>query len=255
MPNKKYATDEERKLARANSAKKYRENNPDKYKAAQERFKINNPLSQKISQNKSYQKHKDRKIKYQKERRKVNRDIVLSSERKWYRNNKDKKSKYQKEYIKRNRALITQRRREYVKNNLEYIRELSRVHTIKRRALKSNLSEYFSRLSVIQVYYKFDYKCFHCKSIDRLSIDHHYPLSLGNPLTINNAVLLCRSCNAKKGTKLPETFYSPEQLTDLQLNYGISKSPIEEKQPSLFEARMPKNLERDNGLFGAMNAA
>lgn len=255
MPNKKYATDEERKLARANSAKKYRENNPDKYKAAQERFKINNPLSQKISQNKSYQKHKDRKIKYQKERRKVNRDIVLSSERKWYRNNKDKKSKYQKEYIKRNRALITQRRREYVKNNLEYIRELSRVHTIKRRALKSNLSEYFSRLSVIQVYYKFDYKCFHCKSIDRLSIDHHYPLSLGNPLTINNAVLLCRSCNAKKGTKLPESFYSPEQLTDLQLNYGISKSPIEEKQPSLFEARMPKNLERDNGLFGAMNAA
>ncbi len=40
-------------------------------------------------------------------------------------------------------------------------------------------------------------------SKERLQIDHWLPLSLGNPLTRKNAVLLCKSCNSSKKDKLP----------------------------------------------------
>ena len=130
------------------------------------------------------------------------------------------------------------------------------VYKANRRQRKNNVEEKIDKYLYLEVRNKFKNKCFVCNSVNRLAIDHHYPLSKGFALTIDNAVLLCQSCNSKKRTKLPESFYSPEQLIDLQDNYGITKQPQKiEEQPSLFEARMPKNLERDNGIFEAMNAA
>ncbi|KKK48152.1 hypothetical protein LCGC14_3148020 [marine sediment metagenome] len=41
------------------------------------------------------------------------------------------------------------------------------------------------------------------------------PLSKGFALKINNATILCRPCNSKKGTKLPKEFYTKEQLCEL----------------------------------------
>ena len=62
------------------------------------------------------------------------------------------------------------------------------------------------------VYERFNHKCFNCGSTNRLTIDHHYPLSLGYGLTLNNAVLLCRSCNSSKQDKMPQEFYTQEKL-------------------------------------------
>jgi len=296
MLAKKYATEEERKQARKESAKKYRENNKhkknayyvnnkEKILARAQRYRDNNKDSLKVYFKKRYSENKNlilSKMKTSRQSRReiiiqrrkksysINKGLILAKQKEWREKNKDKiKEQKIKSYHRNKKPLsLTQKlnkrkwqlmnkdkailaTNKYAKKNPAYRRSISMM----RRQRKNNVFESFSRILVIQTYSKFNYKCFNCSTTENLTIDHHYPLSKGFALTINNAVLLCRSCNSSKHNKLPESFYSPEQLSDLQLNYGISKSPIEEKQQSLFEARMPKNLERDNGILEAMNAA
>lgn len=296
MQGIKYSTEEERRQAKKESAKKYRAknkhnkhlyylNNKEKILARVKKYRdsnrdyINLNHKKRYSENKNtilskmktvYQSRREIINKRRKKSYSINKELILAKQKEWIEKNKDKikerkklsyyknkkpLSSIQKQYKKnwqlknRDKGLIATKK--FAKKNPDYRRSISMM----RRQRKNNVFESFSRNLVMQTYSKFNYQCFNCSSTQHLTIDHHYPLSKGFALTINNAVLLCRSCNSSKHNKLPETFYSPEQLTDLQLNYGISKSPLKEEQPSLFEARMPKNLERDNGLFGAMNAA
>lgn len=71
----------------------------------------------------------------------------------------------------------------------------------------ANDSEYTKQL--------FNNQCFNCGSLERLEIDHHYPLSRGYGLSPHNAVLLCKSCNASKNNKMPEQFYTSDQIKTL----------------------------------------
>jgi 5-methylcytosine-specific restriction endonuclease McrA len=82
----------------------------------------------------------------------------------------------------------------------------------RRRERKRGLDLQLSTNDIRLIYERFDHKCFNCGTAERLEIDHHYPLSKGFGLSLENAVLLCRSCNAAKHTKLPEEFYSPDKL-------------------------------------------
>jgi len=53
---------------------------------------------------------------------------------------------------------------------------------------------------------KFDHRCAYCnRKMDRLEMDHVYPLSKGGAHTVENIVPACRTCNAKKGANLPAT--------------------------------------------------
>jgi 5-methylcytosine-specific restriction endonuclease McrA len=52
----------------------------------------------------------------------------------------------------------------------------------------------------------FGHRCAACGTQSKLVFDHHQPLQRGHAL-LHNAVLLCRSCNARKFTKAPEDFY------------------------------------------------
>jgi len=67
----------------------------------------------------------------------------------------------------------------------------------------------------------FGNSCFNCGSTSKLCLDHHYPLSKGYKLTKSNAVILCNICNSSKGAKLPEDFYTEEQLNELKIK-GIN---------------------------------
>lgn len=82
----------------------------------------------------------------------------------------------------------------------------------RRRERQQNVDAMFSIDNAIAVYARFNYQCFVCSSRNKLSIDHHRPLVRGYALTEENAVLLCVSCNSRKGIKMPEEFYSKEQL-------------------------------------------
>ena len=110
-----------------------------------------------------------------------------------------------------NREDNLQRSRAWKKANPEKIRANSR----KRRAMKENLEENFTPNDEKLIKMLFSDLCFKCHSSENLTIDHHYPLSGGNKLELDNAVLLCQSCNSKKHTKLPEEFYSESELNKL----------------------------------------
>lgn len=98
--------------------------------------------------------------------------------------------------------------------------EHTRLRDIRRRERKRNLCESFTIKDYKYVIRQFNNKCFNCGSTKNPCIDHHYPLSHGNALTVDNAVLLCRSCNTKKGNKHPEQFYTMNQLNILYYTYN-----------------------------------
>jgi len=289
MSNIKYFTEEEKKLAIKKRKKLSYEKNKEKISKKNKAFYRENRIVIKKraadyrERNKKITKNKRKKYFTEEERLQAirksamlsyynNHEKRIEKGKEYYKNNKDKRKKTMKQWESENREsrkeyLKKWRKVNYYKNKNKLLARCKAYH--KKNPLSSKLSKIRRRESlkslgekslvnknfIHTVTLKFNNRCFRCNSDKDLCIDHHYPLYLGNPLTISNAVLLCRSCNSSKSIKLPESFYSPEQLTDLQLNYGISKSPVKEEQPSLFEARMPKNLERDNGIFEAMNAA
>lgn len=256
MPRKVYATEEERIQAR-------------RMQQAARRRRLGKPEKKKYNSDEERKKARSlQRREYDKQRRKQNKEKRYEQYKKWKENNiekvrelnersRKKRKNTPKAIAKAKRAYWNNKEKNrirhalYNKNN----KDLRASYSIKRRQMKKKIFESLSKKTIQEIYLKFNYKCYVCNNKNDLCLDHHYPLKLGNPLTVNNGVILCKSCNSIKRDRLPESFYSPEQLTDLQLNYGISKSPLKEEQPSLFEARMPKNLERDNGILEAMNAA
>ena len=63
-----------------------------------------------------------------------------------------------------------------------------------------------------------------CKIDSNLTLDHHFPLSKGNALTITNCIILCMSCNSSKGAKNPIDFYTNEEL--LELNFLLKTREV-----------------------------
>lgn len=91
----------------------------------------------------------------------------------------------------------------------------NRSYERKRRAMKVNLEENFTPEDEKFIYMLFSDMCFKCNSIQELSVDHHYPLSKGNKLELDNAVVLCKSCNSQKYKSRPEDFYTEAELQKL----------------------------------------
>lgn len=99
----------------------------------------------------------------------------------------------------------------------EHYHAIARDKSRRRRELKRDLDSDFSKDDALVVHQRFGHRCFHCGAIDNLEIDHHYPLSLGHKLVLDNAVLLCGRCNRSKGNKTPEEFYTHDELKRLTL--------------------------------------
>lgn len=64
----------------------------------------------------------------------------------------------------------------------------------------------------------FDNRCYKCGagSRERLVMDHHVPVARGGHFTPGNLVALCIYCNNKKADMPPESFYSRQELDQLQ---------------------------------------
>jgi len=148
----------------------------------------------------------------------------------YYEENKEKIAEKQKEYKKENSEKIAEQKKEYNKANAEKIAEYQkeyrkeykkahpekcRANCRKRRAMKLEVNENYTKQDEQFTYNLFNNKCFNCGSIENLCIDHIYPLSLGNPLTRTNACVLCKLCNSSKHNSLPEDFYDIDKLVDL----------------------------------------
>lgn len=93
----------------------------------------------------------------------------------------------------------------------------TRVSRMRRRGLLHGVVETFTIEDYEAVFDRFENKCFNCGNEDRdLQVDHHVPQHLGNPLTHENAVILCDSCNGTKGRQMPEDFYGVAELGELE---------------------------------------
>lgn len=94
-----------------------------------------------------------------------------------------------------------------------------------RNKRRKALGEKFTQSERKIILAKFSHRCFKCKCATQkgnpLQIDHHYPLSRGFKLTLENAVVLCKRCNGIKSNMLPQEFYSTEELQVLQEKYNI----------------------------------
>ena len=143
---------------------------------------------------------------------KVNVKTIQERQKKYYYEHKEERKEYvkeyQKEYRKKNKSLISKKRKKYRKENMDILMSNNR----KRRARKRNVKENYTIYDEQYTRELFDHKCANCGATDDLCIDHHKPLSKGNPLTRKNAVLLCNKCNTEKWAFLPEEFYEPVKL-------------------------------------------
>jgi len=82
--------------------------------------------------------------------------------------------------------------------NLIFKTVLSSSHNRKKRLPIRNYRSVFKKLQN-----KYNFSCVHCATTENLTIDHVYPVKLGGSDDINNLQILCRSCNSKKGIKIP----------------------------------------------------
>ena len=113
----------------------------------------------------------------------VNKDSVLSANIKW----RDEHPEQAKEIL-----------------NRSYNNRQERIAKLDSNSLTAN--------EIYAIRCVFENKCIKCGSSNKICLDHHRPLSRGFSLTIDNAVLLCKKCNSSKGAKMPEDFYSKEEL-------------------------------------------
>jgi len=116
--------------------------------------------------------------------------------------------------------LKADKRRIYNKMYRLWKPEKKREDNRKRKAKKLAINEDYRYEDETYTKRLFKHKCFRCESTQSLHIDHHYPLSAGYSLSRENAVLLCNSCNSTKGAKMPEEFYTEEQLNTLNTMLG-----------------------------------
>lgn len=102
------------------------------------------------------------------------------------------------------------------RNRYKKCSDSQRAHVIRRRDRKKNLKENFTKDDVKYTKDLFLNRCAVCGSIESLCLDHWYPLSRGYPLTRENAVILCSTCNSKKSNKLPYQVYSQEVIDSIE---------------------------------------
>lgn len=136
----------------------------------------------------------------------------------WKLKNIDK-NKTRQSYRSNNKELFKRYSRKYFKTEKGLLQK--RVQNAKRRAMRKKVKENFSANDRLNVFKRFNFKCFNCLSTKQLEIDHHLALSTGTPLTNGNAVLLCKKCNVSKSNIHPSNFYDNNKLKLLFIKYNI----------------------------------
>lgn len=183
-------------------------------------------------------RHKKEKAKYDKKYNKQNREKIIKAKKIYYNAHKEifsqycKKNyikkrniklQYQKQYARKHKKHISIYQKQYrIDNKDEKIKrdrayhkahsEIGQASTMKRRAIKKNIKEFFSTKHRKAVFTAFKFKCFNCNSINNLALDHFYPLSKGHAASLKNAIVLCKSCNSSKHNKSPKRFFSPAKF-------------------------------------------
>lgn len=121
---------------------------------------------------------------------------------------------------------------------------------------KQKLSKIGSTKSMM-IWLMFDKKCFKCGeklTFQAFTIDHIMPRSfyIGNNLKVNqkieNLSCLCKPCNSRKASMLPNEFYSNDELVKL---HKIVNSPMDSQTVLMHGDAYAK--ENPNGKFARLH--
>jgi len=167
--------------------------------------------------------HKEEIAAYDKAYKEANKEKVAANRKAYHQANKEAISAKHKAYREAHKEEIAAYKKAYLQT--EAGKKIGRQSQRKRRAMKASVNEHFTKVDEVETLNKFNHQCFRCgmtaedhkaKWNESIHIDHLYPLSEGNALTQNNAIILCKSCNSRKGTKNPSEFFTTEQLDELK---------------------------------------
>lgn len=160
--------------------------------------------------------NKDRRSKNFKRYREEHKKELAEYNKKYKKEHQEELTEYNKkycnDYYQKNKYKLLEYGKQWRKKNPDKVRQYSR----KRRALKQKLQENYTKTDEEYTRSLFNNQCAKCNSKENLYIDHHYPLSKGYPLTRQNAVLLCQSCNCSKQEKHPTEFYDSNILQKIE---------------------------------------
>lgn len=184
-------------------AKKYQQNNKQKYNSCNKEYRRLYRLENKIRIN--FLRSKNRKL---------HSKIINENARVDYLINKNKIREYQRKFYQKNKSYFSAKNKNYRINNLEYILLRNRA----RKVLLKNFST-IKQIKIDQLLINNNHKCLYCgikveKRVN-LHLDHKIPLSKNGNHTIDNIAISCASCNLRKGTKSVKEF-----LQILGANHG-----------------------------------
>jgi len=167
--------------------------------------------------------HKEEIAAYDKAYREANKEKVAAKDKAYYQANRKAELSRMKAYREAHKEEAAAYKKAYLQT--EAGKKIGRQSQRKRRAMKASVNEHFTKVDEAETLNKFNHQCFRCgmtaedhkaKWNESIHIDHLYPLSEGNALTQNNAIILCKSCNASKGAKNPSEFFTIKQLHELR---------------------------------------
>jgi 5-methylcytosine-specific restriction endonuclease McrA len=162
-----------------------------------------------------------RNVEHEKEYKRTHIDRSRSQKLRLYYKNKDKYQAFMRaDYAKHKDKRLAKRKSDYYDDKHPLKRQCSAANKRRRDKVRGVVNCYGTNETAMTKTL-FDGRCFICSSGHNLTIDHHYPLDKGFGLSLNNAVLLCRTCNNHKYNRMPDKFYTIEQMNRLEYMLGL----------------------------------
>jgi len=210
--NKRKYNDEERKIRKKISSKKYRDNNKDKrhqyyldnkdeVNKKRREDHLNNPEKYKRENKRRYKRYKYRSSIYSKKNYLKHKEEFLERSKLQRLKNPKEYTKYLKEYYINHKDSIKNKSSKWKKEN----RDKVNVQCQKRRSLKRGAEGSFTLEEWENLKKEFNLTCPICFKSEpeiMLTIDHIIPLSKGGSNYITNIQPLCRSCNCSKRDRI-----------------------------------------------------
>ena len=224
-----------------NYTRKYRAEDPERYRRYRLEAYYKDPEKDRVISRNWKNNNRDRVREYARKKYHENPENHNDRSRNWRRNNPEKVREYARRAYWANHDRCRERAREYRLRNPEKKREtdlryrllnadnlrekrrLYRINNLEQKRIASSRYRaqrrlvHRSKITPVQVrdrIAEFENKCCYCGcSVDRqdrtsYQIDHFLPVAKGGCDTLGNIVIACPTCNASKGDRDPQEWYT-----------------------------------------------